>query len=486
VRHVVTLSNVSVAFGQTLAVDRVTAAFVPGDIVLLAGASGCGKSTLLRAVTGIIPHAVPASLIGEVVIDGQRTVDLPLEVIAQKAGLVFQSPAAQVFHLTVDDEIAFGPSNLGLSRSDVAARTAWAIGAMGLAGVAGREIQSLSGGERQRVAVAAVLAMRPALLALDEPMASLDVSGTRLLVDTLQDLQRADGTTILIAEHRLREAALVAGRTMLMDGGRVVADGPTRTVLGEKALLRQLGLRRPALVPQADWEALIVAGAGTGGAPMVELQGINASYGAEAVLHDIDLTIREGDCVALVGDNGSGKSTIARLLAGMIRPTSGRCRWSNGASAPGTGVGVVLQEPREQLFCETVEEELAFGPRNFGLDADGLTGRMLTASDLVPVRSRPLHTLSHGQLHRTAVAAVLALRPRLLILDEPTVGQDWGHLERLMDELEGLRQSGSAVLLISHDFKLIHRHATRVVLLRNGRVAAEGIPVEASAEEEAL
>jgi energy-coupling factor transporter ATP-binding protein EcfA2 len=480
----VTLSGVTVTFGQTKAVDHVSASFAAGEIVLLAGASGCGKSSLLRAVTGIIPHAVPALLAGDVWIDGQRTIDLPLETIAQKAGLVFQRPAAQMFHLTVAEEVAFGPQNLGLSRPETRTRTTWAMEVTGLGDKAARDIRTLSGGERQRVAVAAVLAMRPALLALDEPMASLDVAGTRLLVEALEGLSRTDGTTILIAEHRLREAALVAGRTVLMESGRLVADGPTRTVLGEPGRLRRLGLRRLALAPQADWESLIVAGRASGGSPVVELQGVNASYGAEAVLHDISLTIREGECVALVGDNGSGKSTVARLLAGMIRPTSGSCRWQYGASAPGVGVGIVLQEPREQLFCEYVEDEIAFGPRNFGLDADAVTGRMLAAADLEPVRRRSLHALSHGQLHRTAVAAMLALTPRLLILDEPTLGQDWGHLERLMDEVEALRQAGSAVLLISHDFKLIHRHATRVVLLRNGRVAAEGVPVEAHAEGE--
>jgi energy-coupling factor transport system ATP-binding protein len=481
---VISAASLSVAYRGVQAVSDVSLTIPRGDVVLLGGASGCGKSTLLRALTGLIPHAVPAALEGEIWIDGRRTVDLPLDLLAQRAGLVFQNPSAQLFSLTVREEVAFGPSNLDLPFAEIDRRVAWALEATGLAGKDDRDVRTLSGGERQRVAIAAVLAMRPSVLALDEPMASLDVDGTRRLVGVLQDLNRTEGTTVLVAEHRLREAAQVARRTVLMDEGHVTADGPTQAVLAERSLLRRLGLRRPAVTPVADWESLIAAGQPAGGPAVVELRGIEVTYGRDVVLRDVDLTLREGECLALVGDNGSGKTTIARLLAGMAQPSRGACRWAAGMPDPGAGTGVLLQEPREQLFCETVEQEVAFGPENVGV-ADGASmAGLLAAADLDALRTRPLHTLSSGQLHRTALASVLALRPRLLILDEPTVGQDWRHLEQLMDVVEALRRSGSAVLLISHDFKLIHRHATRIALLRGGRVAAEGVPLDAPAERD--
>ncbi len=479
----IAINDLSVAFGPVAAVSHVDLVVPNGEIVLLGGASGCGKSTLLRAVAGLIPHAVPATLLGDIWIGGRRVADLPLTDLAQRVGLVFQNPSTQLFNLTVREEVAFGPYNLGLNAADVDRRVAWALEVTGLAGKGARDVRLLSGGERQRVAIAAVLAMRPAVLALDEPMAALDVDGTRRLVDVLHDLNRSEGTTILIAEHRLREAAQVARRTVLMDEGRITADGPTAAVLAERTMLRRLGLRRPALTPLSDWESLITPGRAAAGRPVVELQGIDVTFGRDKVLQGVSLDIREGECLALVGDNGSGKSTLARLLAGIVRPSRGACRWRVDAD-PGTGVGILLQEPREQLFCESVEEEVAFGPRNCGRLAPGLVDGMLAAADLGSLRPRPLHTLSNGQLHRTALASVLALRPRLLILDEPTVGQDWGHLEQLMDAVEVLRASGSAVLLISHDFKLIHRHASRMLLLRGGRVAAEGIPQDAPAERD--
>jgi len=262
-----------------------------------------------------------------------------------------------------------------------------------------------------------------------------------------------------------------------------VADEQTATLMNQWSLLRKLGLRRPASASQSSWDQLIGPIAAPGGVPIVELRGVEAWYGRRCVLAGLDLVIHEGEFVALVGDNGSGKTTVARLLAGMLPPKAGVVQWAYGKPVPGRDVGILLQDSRWQLFCDTVASEIAFGPSNFGVTPGPLVLRLLKAADLEQAADRPLHTLSAGQQQRAALAAVLALEPKLLILDEPTIGQDWRHLERLMTVVSDLNRRGCAVLLISHDFKLIHRHANRIVMLRDGRVAADGVPATGQADE---
>ena len=202
---------------------------------------------------------------------------------------------------------------------------------------------------------------------------------------------------------------------------------------------------------------------------LVELKGVVAGYGKKEVLKGLDLSIRRGELVALVGNNGVGKTTLARLLAGLIKPRRGR------AQVKGR-VGLLFQNPLEQLFCDTVEEEVAFGPRNYGLLTPALLENTLAIADLQGLRHRRTHALSGGEQQRTALASVLALQPDLLILDEPTMGQDWAHLSAFMDHVVRLNGRGMAILLITHDYELVGRYAQRVLLLRDGHIVAEGSP----------
>jgi len=470
------LEHVTVRFGQHVGLDDVSVRIQQGEFVLVTGASGCGKSTLTRCLNGLIPLSVRADMSGRVMVGGRATSGATVAELAASVGLVFQNPATQLFCLTVGEEVEFGPRNLGLREAEIAARADWAIGATGITALRDRPVRALSGGEQQRVAIAAVLAMRPRMLVLDEPTSSLDMQGRKGLMATLQQLSAANGMTILVVEHRLGEVARLAARTLVMDSGRVVADGETGAVFARRPLLRQLGLRRPAETAEDDWGALLVPRGSTAKPPIVELQEVEVGYGDRAVLSGLNLALHEGEFTALVGDNGSGKTTLARLLAGLVRPRKGKVRWRADHSEPGRGVGLLFQNPLHQLFCSTVEEEVGFGPVNFGCFDLGRVEALLDASDLTALRSRPVHTLSSGQQQRTALAAVLSLRPRLIILDEPTMGQDWRHLSALMGYLSGLNRDGCAVLLISHDYKLVHRYAERVLLLRDGRVASDGAP----------
>lgn len=471
------LENVSVRYGDHVALDGVSLHVAPGESVLVTGVSGCGKSTLARCLNGLIPHTIPADLMGRVLVDGHDTLASSVAGLSTSVGLVFQNPSTQLFNLTVEEEIAFGPRNLGMDERQVAGRVAWAMDATGMAAMRGRRVQALSGGEQQRLAIAAVLAMGSRLLVLDEPTANLDVQGTRDVVSTLTRLNAEEGITILIIEHRLGSVARLAHRTIIMDRGRIVADGPTDEVFERRQFLRDLGLRRPAEESQEDWAGLLAPYERPSAPPVVRLKNVDAGYGSRTILSGLDLTLHAGEFVALVGDNGAGKSTVARLLAGLVRPRRGEVSLGNGRRlVSGRDVGLVFQNPLHQLFCDSVEEEVSFGPRNFACLDAGEIESVLTAADLGELRARPVHGLSSGQQQRTALAAVLAMKPSLVILDEPTLGQDWSHLCRFMDFLLELNRGGCTILLITHDYKLVHRYAQRIVLLKDGRIAADGVP----------
>jgi energy-coupling factor transporter ATP-binding protein EcfA2 len=468
--------HLSVHYGPVPALDDVSLDVPAGQCVLVTGPSGCGKSTLARALAGLIPHALAVQMKGSVEVAGLDTRERPLPALAQRVGIVFQNPATQLFHLRVADEVAFGPRNLGLDEVDVQERVAWALTATGLASLRDRKPAELSGGQKQCLAIAAVLAMRPQVLVLDEPAASLDVPSTGRVMEALASLKR-QGMTIVLVEHRLAEAAYLADRLVVMDGGQVVAAGAPLELLADRGLRKRLGLRRPAEERPTPWHHLIQPNGrrAAEAVPLVSLEGVSAGYGRRAVIYDVDLALYPGDFVALVGDNGAGKSTLALAAAGLIKPLAGRVRYQGGKRPrPGRDVALLFQDPSEQLFTDTVDEEVAFGPQNYGRFDGEYHLRTLREADLYELRDRRPLALSVGQQQRTALAACLALRPRLLILDEPTLGQDWGHLSRLMAYLERLNQEGTAILLISHDYKLVHHYARRAVLMEGGRIQING------------
>jgi len=469
--------NLSVHYQEATALEDINLTIREGEYVLITGPSGCGKSTLARAVSGMLPHAIQARMEGSVRVAGLDTISNPLPVLAQNVGLVFQNPGSQLFHLRVDDEVAFGPRNLGLDEAEVKARTDWALEAVNLTHLRDRRPDELSGGQKQCLAIAALLSMRPKVLVLDEPTASLDLPNTYKVLETLSGLRDHYGITILIIEHRLAAALQGVDRVLLMDEGKIIADGSPEEIFADRKRRESLGLRRPAEQPMTPWKDLIQPNGKSRleEVALIRLDGVSAGYNRRDVIHEIDLDIYPGDFMAVVGANGVGKSTLALVISGLLKPRQGKVRHAgNHRFKPGLDVALLFQDAADQLFCDTVDSEVAFAPQNFHCFDPDLHQRALQEADLLGLETRRPSSLSVGQQQRTALAACLAVQPRLVILDEPTLGQDWGHLQRLIDYLSHLNQRGTAILLITHDYKLVHHYAQRIVLLENGRIKMNG------------
>jgi energy-coupling factor transport system ATP-binding protein len=470
------VSGLHVRYPESHALRGIDISIAPGAFVLIGGRSGSGKSTLALALLGLLHQedASPlAEVTGEIFVNGLSPSTHPVAQIATQAGLVFQNPVTQLFNGMVEEEIAFGPRNLGLSSQEVADRVGFASDAVGVDHLRRREVRRLSGGEQQRVAVAAALAMRPRMVILDEPTANLDAEGTRSVARVLARLNRRFGVTVVVIEHRLELFLPHAQRLIWLDRGRVVADGPPEEVLGPGSHGAVTG---PAVMPASHEPP---QDATTGRLPylrcepLVSVGRVTAGYDGHPVLRECSLTLQRGEFAGLLGRNGVGKSTLARVLAGLIRPRRGRVVWcGNGNRHP--RVGFLQQNPEHQLVCQEVEEEVRFAPRNAGRDRDQDVEALLLRSGLQGLRHRPTHALSVGEQQRTALAATLSLRPELLILDEPTIGQDWHHLTELMDLVSGLNRQGHTVLLITHDRRLVDRYAHRAWEMAGGKVQLVG------------
>lgn len=475
--YIIELRDLQVSYGEVQALRGVDLTVGEGEWLLVTGPSGCGKSTLARTLSGLIPGALPARATGEVVVAGRDLLAASLPEVAQTVGMVFQNPASQLFHLSVAEEVAFGPRNLGLSEEEVRARVTWALEAVGIEALADRRPDKLSGGQKQLTAVAAVLAMRPRVLVLDEPTASLDVDSTRQVMDALRRVNERWGITLVMIEHRLPLVGDAVDRVCLMDGGRMAVQGQPGEVLGDPTLQKRYGLRRPADQPMAAWGELIEGhGAGQPGEhPLLRMEGVSAGYGGEEVIQGINLRLYPGEFVSLVGANGAGKSTLALTAAGLLRPQQGRVKFGDGGRPkPGLDVALLFQNPAEQLFADSVEEEVAFAPHNYHRYDGDRQDRALREAGLKGLNDRRPTTLSMGQQLRTALAANIAICPRLVILDEPTLGQDWGHLARLMNYIKELNRQGMTILLISHDYKLVHHFTDRVLQMKGGRIVRRG------------
>jgi energy-coupling factor transport system ATP-binding protein len=430
----------------------VTERVEPGEVLAVAGPSGCGKSTLLRSFAGVIPSLVPAEVTGEVGVEGSRVGEADPAQVATRVGLVQQDPDAQICTLSVREEVAFGPENLGLPAGEVDQRVEDALARTGLSHLASRGTLTLSGGEKQRLAIASVLALRPGALLLDEPTAHLDPPGAQALFSLLADLREEEGLTLVVAEHRLVPLLPLRPRLLLFEGGRVVA---RRSPLRREDLCdlglrdRWSVLRSPLLRREAS--ALV-------------LDRVSFRYGADLLFQPLSLSLSSGEILGVIGRNGSGKTTLLRLIAGLERPSEG------GIVRRGKGrLGFLFQFPHQQIFERTVRREVEIEGR---LDDKTLRAR-LAAARLTGLEERPPFSLSLGEERRLALSTALARAPDILLLDEPFVGQDRANAEWVIDQILAHRARGGAAVVVSHDVPLLAALCDRLLYLGDDPIVGD-------------
>ena len=474
----------------------------PGEVLLIAGASGCGKTTLIRCINGLIPRTYKGEMSGRVLVHGEDIAKWPLSRISQEIGTVLQDPERQILGTKVLNEIAFGLENLALPRPEIIARAEEALRFLNIFHLRDRETFNLSGGEKQKVALAGVLAMRPKILLLDEPLASLDPASALETLDMVR-MMADEGMSVLMIEHRVEDVMKInPERVMFIDAGdiRYLGDieGLNQVVnYHEIKLPAEVVIRRAAQDPPPG-ALQILPGITQPEHPaesLVEFQEVGFGYDrAVEVLHDINLEIRRGDVIAVLGPNGAGKTTFVKHAIGLLKPKTGRVlvngrdtREASVAEIAST-LGYVFQSPSHMLFAPTVHDELAFGPKNLKHSPDEIEKEVMEALEtvnLVEFAQDPPLSLSFGQQKRVSIAAILAMRSRILVMDEPTAGQDYQNYMNFMDSI--LQMPGfESVLFITHDIDMAVIYANRVILVADGRVAADGPPHEVLADLELL
>jgi energy-coupling factor transport system ATP-binding protein len=479
---------------QGAAISDISFAADAGEILLIAGASGCGKTTLIRCINGLIPRSYKGEVSGRVLIHGEDTAKMKLSTISQKVGTVLQDPERQILGTKVLNEVAFGLENLGLPREEIYQRVDEALAHLKIQHLRDRDTFLLSGGEKQKVALAGVLAMRPSILLLDEPLASLDSASAVETLDAVRALAD-EGMTVLMVEHRVEDVLRIhPERVMYMDGGEIRylgdVDGLSRVVNYHEVKLPAEQIVGRAKRDPAPAEIQVLPGAaraGSGEEALVRFENVAFGYESDVeILHGINLEIKRGDVIAVLGPNGAGKTTFVKHAIGLLKPKSGRVL-VNGKDTKESSVaeiastlGYVFQSPSHMLFAPTVREELAFGPTNLKHPKEEIEKEVQEALKIVNLSEHeqdPPLALSFGQQKRVSIAAILAMRSRILVMDEPTAGQDYQNYMNFMDSI--LQMPGfEAVMFITHDVDLAVIYANRVLLVADGRLVADGSPHE--------
>jgi energy-coupling factor transport system ATP-binding protein len=471
-------------------------------------------------MNGIIPNSIGGRLAGKVLVHGLDTQEAGISILATKVGIVLEDPETQLFTSSVKSEVAFGAENLCLSPEDIEERVAWALNVVRLKGFEDRLPTSLSGGQKQRLAIAANIAMRPDILVLDEATSQLDPVGVEEVLSVARELNQKYGMTIVMATDASEMIARLMDRVIVLNEGILVTQGTPREIFSNTTLFRKYMIRSPqvsqmaAQMQQAGKEfkkfpitvedseedlknrlnghklsrilpAEPDAGVNPDAETVIDVDHLDFTYQPLNVnaVRDVSFKIKRGEFVALIGQNGSGKTTVLKNLLGLLRPTSGSVTVDGlntrtaAVADMARHVGFVLQNPDQQLFAETVADEISYGPRNLGLDQAVIEERVERSLKLVGLmdkRNEFPPALPKGDRAKTVIASALALDPQVIILDEPTTGQDYRGCHQIMQIANELHEMGRTIVFVTHHMALVAEYARRVIVMSRGKILIDG------------
>jgi energy-coupling factor transport system ATP-binding protein len=489
------------------AIGNISFELKPGEMLLIAGSSGCGKTTLARCINGLIPRSYKGTREGRVLLHGKDVAEMQIADVSQTVGTLLQDPERQIVASNVYNEIAFGPENLGLPREEIFARVDSAMKRLKIEYLRERETFNLSGGEKQKVALAGLLAMNPSILLLDEPLASLDPASAHEALEVFRSLAD-EGKTVVLIEHRVEDAIFAKpDRLLYMEAGQIkylgsIQDLPTEINHREVKLpaewvvkrVRQRGEKMDEMKPAPREERDALSESKRGEA-LVVFEDVDFRYSDETplILEKVNLEIYKGDLIAILGPNGAGKSTMVKHTIGLLKPTRGRVLVDGkdtrdlSVAQIAHQIGYVFQSPTHMLYAPTVREELEFGPKNLGFDPlvmQKTVAESISTVNLKGFDEYPPLGLSFGQQKRTTIAAVLAMQSKIMIMDEPTAGQDYSNYTHFMDAMcrpingakSVITANFAATLFITHDVDLAVMYANRVLLFGDQHIVADGEP----------
>lgn len=512
------------------AIENINLDVDKGQFVVIMGPSGAGKSTLANCLNGLIPHFIRGKYEGEVLIDGNNAKANPVNKNAESIGLVFQDFEAQLFSTNTRLEVAFGPENFSVPRDEIARRIENVLRIVKLEGFEDRQPSTLSGGQKQRLAIGSVLATQPSIVCMDEPTTDLDPLGKLGIFNIAKELHESSEITLLIIEHETEEA-LHADRLIIMENGKIIKDGHPKDILKEVELTDSIGIMS-LQVPKYFREA---TGLEHEKLPLTPEEGLRkfkelnlevdrekynqlldkdnkqeSKYGdviidvknlehtyqnGNKVLKGIDLQIREGEFIAVLGHNGSGKTTFVKHLNGLLIPSSGSVT-VNGKDTKDTSIfeigkdiGYVFQNPDHQIFADTVYDEVAFSPKIRGCSKEEISSRVkeaLKSVDMEGYEEEDPFSLTKGERQRVAVASILSARPKVIILDEPTTGLDYKEQRKMMELVKKLNESGHTIIMITHTMWVVAEYAHKVAVIKDGLMTMYGRTRDVFKKEEEL